>query len=392
MIHDFDSIIDRKNTYSTQWDFVIDRFGEADLLPFSISDTDFRAPERLLNKLHQVIDHGIFGYSRWNHADFKQTITHYYQRAHHTKVADEWVVYSPSILYSISVLLRLLTEKDEGVLVFDPMYDAFIKVVNENDRKLLTVPLKREEHYKIDFALLEEKIAKCKVFLLCSPHNPTGKVFTKEELAKIISLCKKYQVYLISDEIHSDIILFDAVHYPILNWYNDYDRLILLNSASKTFNIPGLGGSYGLIPDQELRTEFLVQTRERDFVNSPSIMGMIATMTAYNECQEYVMELVHYIEENMRQLKNYLAEQLPEIQFELPQATYLAWLDVRGLPFSDDELQKALVQVGKVGIMRGDVYGAEGRGFLRMNVGCPQVKMLEGLQRMKQSMDFLEEG
>lgn len=389
MFHNFNDHIDRKNTYSTQWDFISDRFGSADILPFSISDTDFQAPQKVLDQLHQVVDHGVFGYSRWNHSDFKQTITNYYQRYHSTKVEEDWVIYSPSILYSISVLLRMLTEKEDGVLVFDPMYDAFIKVIQKNERKIVSVPLKREEQYAIDFILLEEKLAKCKVFLLCSPHNPTGKVFSKAELTEIIRLCKKYQVYLLSDEIHSDLILFDNLHYASLNWYNDYDRIILLNSASKTFNVPALGGSYGLIPEQTLREAFLVQTRERDFVNSPNITGITATMTAYNYCQNYVTELVRYTENNMRELQDYLQKQFPAIIFDLPQSTYLAWLDFRGLPFSDDELQQALVEVGKVGIMRGDVYGDGGQGFLRMNVGCPKEKMFEGLHRVKRSLDFL---
>ncbi|MBO1306470.1 pyridoxal phosphate-dependent aminotransferase [Enterococcus sp. 669A] len=391
MSYDFDRMIERKNTYSTQWDYIEDRFGRSDLLPFSISDTDFQAPNEILEELRRVVDHGVFGYSRWNHEDYKQTISRYYKNAHQTEVQSDWVVYSPSVLYSISVLLRQLTKEQENVLVFDPMYDAFINVVEKNNRKLVTVPLNRETNYEIDFALFEEKAAQCQVFLLCSPHNPTGKVFSKGEMDELIRICQKYQVTIISDEIHSDVILFRNTHYPLLNWYNKYEHLIIVSSASKTFNIPGLGGSYALIPSKELREAFLVQTKERDFVNSPSIMGMTATMTAYNHCQDYTAALVSYIEGNMTYLANYLECELPEIAFQLPQATYLAWLDVRGLGYSSEKLQEGLVNVGKVGIMRGEVYGENGRGFLRMNLGCPRAKMIEGLERMKQSLDYLKD-
>lgn len=391
MSYDFDERIERKGTYSTQWDFIADRFGAADILPFSISDTDFRSPQLVLDTLRQEIDHGVFGYSRWNHSDFKQAISNYYQQAHHTTVEGDWVVYSPSVLYSISVLLRMLSKEDEGILVFDPMYDAFINVIEKNDRQRITVPLEAEEQYQIDFQLFEEQAKKCKIFLLCSPHNPTGKVFTQAEMTRMIEICEKHQLYIISDEIHSDVILFENTHYPLLNWYNSYNRLILVQSASKTFNTPALGGSYGLIPDQEIREAFLVQTKERDFVNSPSIMGMLATMTAYNECQEYVVELRQYIKENMLTLQQFLTENISEAAFVLPQATYLAWIDLRNLPYSDEEIQQALVQVGKVGIMRGSVYGEQGQGFLRMNLGCPRAKLIEGMQRMQRALEYLKE-
>lgn len=392
MSHDFDQIIDRRGTYSTQWDFIADRFGASDILPFSISDTDFRAPQPVIDTLHKGIDHGIFGYSRWNHADFKESICHYYQRNHQTKIMTDWVVYSPSVLYSISLLLRMVSKRGEGILVFDPMYDAFVNVIKKNGRALVTVPLMPEEKYQIDFHLFEEQAKKCTVFLLCSPHNPTGKVFTQEEIARIVAICQKHHLYLISDEIHSDIILFENTHYPLMNWYNTYKRLAMVQSASKTFNLPGLGGSYALIPDLQQRERFLSQIKERDFVHSPSIPGMLATMTAYNECQEYTTELKRYIEENMQIMHHFLAENLPDVGFTLPQATYLAWLDFRRLPYSTETIQSALVQIGKVGIMRGDVYGENGHGFLRMNLGCPKTKLIEGLQRLKRALDYLKEG
>lgn len=391
MRNDFDRIIERKNTYSTQWDFIEDRFGRSDLLPFSISDTDFQAPAAILEELKKLVDHGIFGYSRWNHDAFKDSISSYYRNAHQTPVENDWVVYSPSVLYSISVLLRQLTKEQDNILVFDPMYDAFINVVEKNDRKLVTVPLNRETNYEIDFALFEEKATQSQLFLLCSPHNPTGKVFSQQEMTEMIRICQKHQLTIISDEIHSDMILFENTHYPLLNWYNDYENLIIVSSASKTFNIPGLGGSYAFIASKELRDSFLVQTKERDFVNSPSIMGMVATMTAYNQCQDYTASLVEYIEGNMRYLADYLKKELPAIAFQMPQATYLAWLDVSGLGYSSETLQDALVNVGKVGIMRGEVYGENGQGFLRMNLGCPRAKMIEGLERMKQSLDYLKD-
>ena len=246
--------------------------------------------------------------------------------------------------------------------------------------------------YSIDFTDLEEKLAhpKTKVLLLCSPHNPTGRVWKKDELEKMVHLCNQYNVYIISDEIHMDIIHKGNAHIPITDAAVDLNKVCICTSASKTFNTPGLGGSYSLIPDEKIREAFLIALKNKDGLSSASVFGTLATITAYNECEEWVDQLVEYIEENLRTIQSFLKEHLPQLQLSMPESTYLAWIDVSQLPYSSDQLQHALVHHGKVAIMSGETYGEAGRSFIRMNVGCPKSKVEDGLKRMKKAIEYLE--
>lgn len=388
----FDKIINRKGTYSTQWDYISDRFGKNDILPFSISDTDFQIPEEVTKALLKRMEHPIFGYTRWNHEDYKSAISNHYKKRFQRKINKDGIVYSPSVMYSVSVLIRLLSNENDGIMVFDPMYDAFINVIKKNNRKLVTVNLDNESNYAIDFDDMENKLKDCRILLLCSPHNPTGKVFSSSELLNIVNICKKYSIYIISDEIHSDIILYDKKHYPIISYLENYRNIVLVNSSSKTFNTPSIGGSYAIIEDKQLCNEFLKQTREKDFVNSANVLGMLALMEAYENCDYYVDELNKYIEQNMDYTEKFLKDKLPMIRFIKPQATYLAWFDIRNLNCSFEKFQDILVNKAKVGIMSGETYGKNGAMHLRMNLGCPMCKLEDGLERLEKAVNILMGG
>lgn len=390
MKYNFDEINPRLGTYCTQWDYIEDRFHKKDLLPFSISDTDFKVPKPIIEKLQEVLQHEIFGYTRWNHHDFKGSITSYFQRRFHCFMEEDWVLYSPSVMYSVSLLIRLLSKPQDKILTFNPMYDSFFTVIEDNHRVLVSMDLKKEDGtFKIDFEELEEKIKDCAILLLCSPHNPTGRVWTKEEMTKMIALCKKYHVKIISDEIHMDIVIGDHPHTPILSYYDSYEELYLASSASKTLNIPGLIGSYVVIPSKKVRDLFLHQTRRKDFLNSVSIFGMHATMVGYTKCDDYIDQLVDYVRSNMEMVEEFIQKELPDVKFKMPDATYLAWIDVRNVPFTSEEIQHALVEVGNVAIMAGETYGVNGTKYLRLNCGCPKAKLIDGLQRFKKAMDYL---
>ncbi|WP_290138975.1 MalY/PatB family protein [uncultured Dubosiella sp.] len=389
MNYDFNEVINRKGTYCTQWDYVQDRFGEKDLLPFTISDTDFKIPVPITEKIKEVAAHEIYGYTRWNHADFKNSIAGHYGRRFNTPIQKEWILYSPSVMYSVSLLIRFLSEEGDSVLTFDPMYDAFMNVIEQNHRKLIGYSLNAEEGWSIDFERLDKELEGASILLLCSPHNPTGRVWTKEEMDQIVRLCKKHRVKIISDEIHMDIHLQGEAPIPLLRYIDEYDGLYTASAASKIFNVPGLIGSYVMIPDEAVRNAFLHQTRTMDFLNSASIFGMHAIMTGYNECDDYIDQLSAYVFENMKFVHDFLASQLLDFQFEIPQATYLAWIDVSNVPFGAKEMQEALVKVGNVAVMNGEVYGKNGKGYLRLNCGCPRAKLEEGLRRVKIAMDSL---
>ena len=390
MKYDFDEIHNRLGTYCTQWDYIEDRFHKKDLIPFSISDTDFIVPKPITDKIHEVANHQIYGYTRWNHHDFKSSITTYFQRRFDTHIEEDWILYSPSVMYSVSLLIRLLSQPHDKVLTMNPMYDAFINVILENDRELVSHHLiKTNGTFEIDFEVFEQQASQCQILLLCSPHNPTGRIWRDDEIKKMIEICKKYQVKMISDEIHMDIQIKDQKHQPLLKYLNEYDEMYTASSSSKTLNTPGLIGSYVIIPNEKVRDAFVGVTRRRDFLNSASIFGMYATMIGYTQCDDYIDQLNEYIRGNMELVENFIHDYLPDFHFQRPEATYLAWIDARDVPFTSDEIQEALVNIGGVAIMKGETYGENGTKYLRMNLGCPRAKVQEGLNHFKKAMDAL---
>ena len=388
----FDEIKDRRGTYCTQWDYVKDRFGKEGLLPFTISDMDLESPKEIAEALVKRINHKIFGYSRWNHDDFKNSIENWYKKRFSCEINKDWIVYSPSVIYAVSKFVEMKSEKGDGVLINTPGYDGFFKMILGNERRIISSPLKNiNGKYEIDFEDFEKKCREAKIFLLCSPHNPVGKVWTDEELTKIIEICKKNNVFIISDEIHMDIV-YNKKHIPIISLGKDYlENIVLCTSASKTFNIPAFTGSYLFIPSEKNREDFLKILKERDALSSPSILAVIATMTAYNECEYWVDELIKYTENNIRFVKEYLEKNIPELFCEIPDGSYFAWIDFSKLGISSEEFQKYLIDIGEVAVMPGLTYGEEGRYFLRLNVACSIKKVKDGLERIKKSVDYIRE-
>lgn len=388
----FDTAINRKGTYCTQWDYVEDRFGEADLLPFTISDTDFMVPEEVLETLKERMNHPVFGYTRWNHHELKEAIKQWYQSRFDTLLEEEWIMYTPTVIYAVSTLIQMLTKKGEGVVLQTPAYDAFFKVIQDNDRLLVENPLIYEENqYRIDFTDLEEKLARPenKVLLLCSPHNPTGRVWKQWELEKIVALCRHYSIFLLSDEIHMDILGRGQRHIPITRF--NYEQVAIVTSGTKTFNFPGLTFAYALIPNLGLREHFQRKLKNADGLSSTNIFGMLATMSAYRYCSHWVDELNHYLESNQRYVKAFIQEKLPDVKVVDLEATYLMWLDVSKAVSDIPLLREKLISVGKVAIMDGSIYGGNGHQFLRLNIGCPKSKLVDGLDRMLKSFEATAE-
>lgn len=376
---DFDEVIDRHGTYCTQWDYAADRFGSSDVIPFSISDADFAVPDEILAALRSRLDHPILGYTRWNHNEFKLPVVEWFARRGGANVDPEWIVYSPSVIFTVASLIRLKSNPGDTVVTFSPMYDAFFGAIRGNGRMLAPVGLSSAmDGYQIDWEGLENACSDplAKLFLLTNPHNPTGKVFTKDELQRIASICAETNTFLISDDIHRDVVIGNVPYTPITEVTKD--DVALACSSSKTFNTAGLIGSYAFLPETCLREEFLMELKQRNALSSTSILGMYAQTTGYHRCDGYVDGLRAYIRGNMDAIREFLAANIPEIRFSAPQGTYLAWMDASGLGVSAERLQDALVHVGHVGIMNGAAYGDD--RYLRMCVACPRSKLEEGLE------------
>ncbi|ADU69072.1 MalY/PatB family protein [Pantoea sp. At-9b] len=379
----FDQVIDRHGSWCTQWDFVADRFGVPDLLPFTISDMDFATAPCIITALHQRLDHGVLGYSRWQHEAFLSAIQHWMQTRFAYPVAAESIVYGPSVIYMVAQLLRHWTQPDDEVLIHTPAYDAFYHTIESNQRRVLALPLRPDgQQWHCDMQQLEQQLARprCKVMLLCSPHNPTGKVWRHDELQQMATLCARHGVKVISDEIHMDMVLSDAQHLP---WSTvAQSGWALFTAASKSFNIPALTGAWGIIDDSNDRQAWFRALKQQDGLSSPAVMALAATIAAYREGAPWLDALRRYLHANMQHVAHRLNQAFPQLNWQPPAATYLAWIDLNPLDIDEQQLQQRLIHHYKVAMMPGSTYGAASRGWLRLNAGCPRTKLDEGLNRL----------
>ncbi|HDG1661512.1 TPA: pyridoxal phosphate-dependent aminotransferase [Kluyvera ascorbata] len=380
---DFSTVIDRHGTWCTQWDYVADRFGDADLLPFTISDMDFATAPCILDALSKRLSHGVFGYSRWKNDEFLPAIAHWYAHRFHAVIDTNTLVYGPSVIYMVAEMIRQWSAPGDGIVVHTPAYDAFFKTIEGNQRRVVGVPMDKQDGQwfcnmdKLEAALAEPQNT---VLLLCSPQNPTGKVWTRDELETMAALCEKHNVRVISDEIHMDMTWQGHAHIP---WsVVARGEWALFTSGSKSFNIPAFTGAYGMIVGDTAREAYLTALKNRDGLSSPSVPALVAHIAAYEHGETWLDALRDYLQENMRYIEQTLNTAFPELKWAMPQATYLAWIDLRPLSIDDRELQDVLIKQQKVAIMPGYTYGEEGNGFIRLNAGCPRVKLEQGVERL----------
>lgn len=380
---DFSTPIDRHGTWCTQWDYVADRFGAADLLPFTISDMDFATAPCIIDAVSQRLQHGVFGYSRWKNDEFLGAIAHWFATRFNSAIDKESIVYGPSVIYMVSEMIRQWSAPGDGIVVHTPAYDAFYKAIEGNDRQIVAVPLsKTTEGWSCDMSRLEQVLAQPqnRILLLCSPHNPTGKVWTRKELATMAALCEKHDVKVISDEIHMDMAWGNHRHTP---WCEvARGPWSLFTSGSKSFNIPAFTGAYGLIGDETSRLGYLNTLKGRDGLSSPSVPALVAHIAAYRDGAPWLDALRAYLQDNLTYIAQELNQAFPALEWQPPESTYLAWIDLNPLGIDDRALQKALIEQQKVAIMPGYTYGEEGNGFVRLNAGCPRVKLEQGVQRL----------
>ncbi|MEU7700846.1 MalY/PatB family protein [Streptomyces sp. NPDC039028] len=372
--YDFDRETHRQGTWSVQWDGIADRFGVPDLLPFTISDMDFASPPEVLAALHERVDHGVFGYTDWRLGEFREAIRHWYATRYGAAIDPDSLVYAPSVLNQLSQLLRMWTEPGDGVVVHTPTYDGFRKAVTGLGRELRGVPVG-------DTEALERELARpdSTMLLLCSPHNPTGRVWTEDELGEFAALAERHGAAVVSDEIHADLTVEGLRHVP---WTRIAERgrgrrWALITSGTKAFNFPALSGSYGIIGDPDEREAFVRRMETGEGLASPAVLSLTAHIAAYRRGAAWLDALRAYVAVTMSTVREQLADGLPGVDWAPPQAGYLAWIDLRPLGIEETRLQEELIGVEKVAIMPGGVYGTP--GFVRLNVGCPRAKAERGV-------------
>lgn len=384
----FDETVERKNTDSLKYDFAAQYGMAEDVLPLWVADMDFRAPEAVLSALHERVEHGIFGYTEVKE-DYADIVADWQEKRFGWRPRREWLVKTPGVVFGLNHVVRALTEPGDAVLIQQPVYYPFASLVRDNGRQLVNNELLWDgKRYRIDFEDFERKIADngVKLFLLCSPHNPVGRVWTKEELARMGEICLRYNVFVASDEIHSDFTygghphtVFAAVSEKLAQ------RSVICTSPSKTFNLAGLQISNLFIPDQELREKVKRQLHITGYEEC-NIFGLTACRAAYRHGEAWLKELTAYLRGNVDYVGVFLKEQIPQIRVVEPEGTYLLWLDCSGLSLEEKALSEFMAKKAKLWLDAGSMFGEKSGQFMRMNLTCPRSVLKTAMERLREAV------
>lgn len=390
MRYNFDEIVERHNTGSTKWDFLDKHFGVADALPMWVADMDFKAPEEVINALMKRAEHGVFGYSDRSDS-YYEAVAGWMERRHGWKVEKEWLVYSPGIVPAVNWLIRALTHPGDKVVIQTPVYYPFFKAIENNGCHIVDNPLVFEDGmYRMNLEELEHKIdERTRLMILCSPHNPVGRVWERAELIKLGELCLKHGITVIADEIHSDLVFKEHKHTPFAAICEEFAmNSVICTAPSKTFNLAGLQISNMIIPNEKLREAYLIEL-DNNGISNPNSFGVVAAEAAYNYGWDWLEQLMEYLEGNLKYLTDFTVERLPKVKVIKPQGTYLVWMDFREMGLDMQELSRVILQEARVAVDDGFIFGKSGEGFVRLNIACPRSILEEGLNRIASALQRL---
>lgn len=389
MEYNFDEIVDRRGLDSKKWEENKLMFGTDDVLPMWVADIDFKSPQPLIDALEERVEHGVFGYS-FRDDDAYQAMIDWASRRYDWEIDKDWIVFNPGVVMGLNLGVLELTKPGEKIIVQTPVYPPFIGVIEKNKRKIIKNPLvDNGEKFVMDLEDLESRIDEdTRLMMLCHPHNPVGRAWTDGELESLGKLCLDNDIFIVSDEIHADFT-FGSKHRPLATLSKRLEEnTVTLMSPSKTFNIAGLGHSVAIIPNKEIRDKYKAAI-DLMGIGSVDIFGNIGFKVAYNEGEEWLDELLPYLESNIDYALDYIEKNIPEIRVYKPEATYLLWMDFSGFNKSADEVQDALIHEGKIGLNDGRPYGDNGDNYFRLNIGCPRSILEEGLARIGRAAESL---
>lgn len=381
MKYDFDEIIDRRGTNCVKWDSA----ENPDVLPMWVADMDFRAAPAIIDALRRRVDHGIFGYTRVPQS-YYDAITGWFARRHGWNIDKNWIIYTSGVVPALSAIIKALTMPGDKVLIQTPVYNCFFSSIRNNGCEIVESPLVYADNtYSIDFEDLERKVSdpKVKAMILCNPHNPAGRVWSRDELIRIGKICIRHEVVVIADEIHCEIVMPGYEYTPFASISEEFSRhCVSCVSPSKAFNIAGLQIANIVCADAGRRAKIdrAININEVCDVNP---FGVIALQAAYNEGAEWLDQLLEYIYGNYEYMRRSCEEHLPDFPITKLEGTYLVWMDCRKFGMTSAELEKALIQDAKLWLNAGTMYGKDGEGFMRWNIACPRARMIEGLKRFE---------
>lgn len=385
--YNFDEVVNRKNTNSVKWDSQRDH----DVLPMWIADMDFKVADPIIKALEKRVLHGVFGYADIPDAYYEAEVK-WWKRRHNFKIKKEWIEVTTGVIPSLSAAVQAFTEPGDKVLIQSPVYNYFNTSITNNKCDIVINELKYNNgHYEIDFDDFQKKASdtKVKIFILCNPHNPIGIAWSKQELEQLGEICLKYNVIVLVDEIHRDLVYKGNKHTP----FASINEKFLMNSItctapSKTFNIAGLKASNIIVANEEYRKKVDRSLNINETIE-PNIFGIEGLIAAYNESEDWLNQLLEYLEENLEFLISFINKKIPKLKVVKPEATYLVWIDCKGLGITSREFSEKLLLEGKLRISDGSVYGKNGEGFIRINIACSKTLLKEGLERLKKVVNLI---
>ena len=389
--YDFDKIINRRGTNALKVDALQERYGNSELLPLWVADMDFETPSFITEALRQRLQHSLFGYTV-EPKEYRPTVIRWIFAHHGWDVKREWLTYIPGIVKGIGMAINVFVKEDEKVIIQPPVYHPFRLTSLGNGREVVYNPLHENEDgsYSMDFDNLEAVIdEKCRLFILSNPHNPGGIVWDRETLVRLADLCYQHHILVLSDEIHCDMALWDNKHIPFATVSRKAAACsITFGSPSKTFNIAGIVSSYAIVPDNKIRNRFFSWLKANE-LDEPTLFAPIATIAAFQEGETWRKDMLKYIEENIDFTINYCANYLRSIKPWRPQASFLVWLDCRALELNHNQLVSLFIQKARLALNDGEMFGEEGRGFMRMNVAVPRSILKQALDQLRQAVTSL---
>ena len=384
--YNFDEIIERRGTDCVKYDLLESYFGNGDALPLWVADTDFRTPDFIMDALHNRMNHEVLAYS-YRPDSYYEAIINWMEKKHGWKIDREMITSSPGVVSAVTMLIMALSEPGDKVIVQTPVYFPFFTSIKGSGREMIENPLMlKDGRYTFDFENLRQIIdSQTKLLILCSPHNPGGMVWTKEELEELSRICIENGIIIISDEIHADLVFTGNKHIPVPMVSDEIAmNSAVLMAASKTFNVAGLSTAFVIIPNKKIRVKY-ERVLRTIHIDSGNIFGNIATEAALANGYDWLNQLMIYLEDNYKYLENFLTARMPKIKIMRPEATFLVWLDFTAYNFSEMQLAKLLIE-GGVALNKGSIFGTGGEGYFRLNFGCPRAVLEEGLKKIEKAL------
>lgn len=389
--YNFDEIIDRSGSGDLKHEALLPRWGRNDLLPLWVADMDFATPDFVVDALKARLSHPIFGYTI-EPADYRPTIIDWNESHHGWKIKPEWISFIPGIVKGIGFVVNVFTKPGEKVIIQPPVYHPFRMTPEDNGREVVfnSLRLREDGYYDMDFDNLSEVCDdKCRVLILSNPHNPAGVCWSKETLQRLADFCYEHNIIVISDEIHSDMALFGNRHVPFASVSERAaDISITFAAPTKTFNMAGIVSSYAVISNDDLRQCFYGWLKANE-LDEPTIFAPIATIAAYQKGEEWRKQMLAYVEDNVRFVEDYCRERIPGIRPLRPQASFLVWLNCRGLELSHDKLLDLFIDKAHLALNDGEMFGPGGEGFMRLNVGTPRSVLRQALEQLAKAVNEL---